>query len=74
MLGKTRSSVKDAIMVKVTKSNGDYWVEGKCWKCGKVLKRYNHPVLTVNIKKVSCPSCKALNLIEAGDETEQNRS
>lgn len=62
-----RDNIKDAVMIKIIRTNGESWIEEKCWKCGKVLKKHFHPILSVHIEKVPCPNCKAVNLVEMGE-------
>jgi|GEM_PF-1356558 len=59
-----RPSINVAFKVRVFTSDGDSWVEERCWRCGRVLNRH-HVILSTPIKEETpCPSCRAINKVE----------
>ncbi len=59
-----RPRINPAFKVRVFSSDGDYWVEERCWRCGRVLNRHRMFLSTPAKEEINCPSCKAVNRVE----------
>ncbi|WP_068550090.1 hypothetical protein [Thermosulfidibacter takaii] len=62
-----RPKIQSSYKVKVTTPDGRSWVEERCWKCSRVLRKHPSTNLYVKIEQIQCPTCKAINLVE-GEE------
>ncbi len=62
-----RPKIQGAYKVRVFSEEGKSWVEERCWRCGKVLKKHPPSQFSFRIEQIHCPSCKAINLIETED-------
>ncbi len=59
-----RPKIQSAYKVKVISAEGKAWVEERCWKCGRVLRKHPTSNPYARIEQMHCPSCKAVNLVE----------
>ncbi len=59
-----RPRINPAFKVRVFTPEGDYWVEERCWRCGRVLSRHKMFLSTPKKEEIHCPSCKAINKVE----------
>ena len=61
---RKRAKVQSSHKIKVFANDGSSWVEERCWRCGRVLSKHLYICGKTYTQKVSCPSCKAINIIE----------
>lgn len=62
-----RPKIQGAYKVKVISDEGRAWIEERCWRCGRVLKRHPISQFYFKVEQMNCPSCKALNIVEVED-------
>ena len=61
---RRRPKVQGAVKVKVFTDNGKSWIEERCWRCRRVLNRHYRICVNACTKRVQCPTCKAINIVE----------
>lgn len=59
-----RPKIGVAFKVRVFNTEGDNWVEERCWRCGRVLNKRRLLLVAPRKEQVVCPSCKAINKVE----------
>lgn len=59
-----RPRINPAFKVRVFSSDGDRWVEERCWRCGRVLSTHRAFLSTPSKEEISCPTCRAINRVD----------
>ncbi len=59
-----RPKIQSSYKVKVFSIDGKSWVEERCWKCGRILRKHPPSNPYTRIEQFQCPTCKAINLVE----------
>ncbi len=61
---RKRPKIQSSQKIRVFASDGSSWVEERCWRCGRVLNKHLYMCGKTYTEKMSCPSCKAINIVE----------